>query len=315
MSDLIDLREKLRDTHAEIERMQHEIGVRPDDAWLIRALRSLESRHEHLEHAFSHATAERGEEIFSYRLVREGTGSFPISILGATLTHFQHLITILLDAVITGPKERGHVSQEVTHKATMDFAYSFAGSLGLVFTVPNERLLLGESDLDLAVSGFFEMITAKTSSEVAEYARKYGVAAVRKMYAWADHHVAQAISVDIVWRRGDDVRHEAFLQAKQATILCDAIRAASDITSEEVTVRGVLVGGDLATKKFHLRFAEGEDIHGQLADDFASEDDLTLDRVYDARLTIFHKTEYAIEKEDKWYELKHMRQIQNEFNA
>ena len=315
MTDFIDIREKLRDTHAEIERMQQEIGRQPDDPWLPAALLSLEQRQQHLEHAFGLATAERGEEIFSYRLVREGTDSFPISVLGATLSHFQHFITILLDAVTTGPKEKGKVSREVTQKATMDFAYSFTGSLGLVFTVPNERLLLVDSDLELAVKGFYEMISSETPAQVAEYAHKYGVAAVRKMYAWAEHHAKQSISADIAWRHGNEIRQETVLQARQAELLCDAIRSASDVTTKELSVRGVLRGGDTASRKFHLTFEEGEDISGQLADDFSSDDPLTLDRVYDAQLTVFYKTEYAIEKEETWYELKHTKLVQSEFGA
>jgi len=315
MTDIIDIREKLRDTHAEIELLRREIVRDPSNPWLPISLTSLESRQQQLENAFARAAAEHGEDVFSYRLVRERTPNFPISVLGATLTHFQSLLTILYDAITNGPKERGKVSHEITEQSALNFGYSFAGSLGMVFTVPSERLLIGDSNLDIAVNGMFEMMNAASPDEVAKYAHQYGIAAVRKMYAWANHHVAQGITTDIAWRRGDAVRREAKLGLDQAIVLCSMIEAASEVTTTPLSARGILVGGDVQTKKFHLKFSDETEMEGRLANDFVADSPLTLGKVYEVEITVYHKTEYAIDKENTWYELRRTSQIQNELDA
>ncbi len=158
MSALLDIRDKLRDTHAAIARAEVELSVNRDDEGLGLMLESLVQRQRSLESAFLEAAYRDQVEVCSYRLIKEQDGNFPIAALGDTLKNFQTWLTTIFDAIRTGPKEKARPSADIIQQTTLDFGYGFAGSLGLVFTIPNERLLIGESDLDHAIDAMFRML-------------------------------------------------------------------------------------------------------------------------------------------------------------
>ncbi len=304
MNDLIDIREKLEDTHSAIARIREDLAAEPNDRRLALMLESLEQRRDSLETAFHKIANARQLEVCSYRLIREDDQAFlPIAVVGETLKAFQSWLTVVFDAIKSGPKLRSRPAAEIVQQTTLDFAYTFAGSLGVVFTVPSERDLFHNSELDRSVDGMFQMLRVHTSDELVQFARAYGVSAVRRMYDWANNHSNYAVSVDIKWRRGEKIRNEILVQAPEAAHLCQLIDSTSDVTDEEITVTGKLVGGDTVTRNFHMSFPSADDIKGQMADDFTYVGDLTLEHLYKARILKRKIVRYATEEEDFSYRL------------
>jgi hypothetical protein len=153
MADLVDLRDKLLETHAALARLRVEFPEHTPvaDQRFELTLKSLEHRREKLEASFRKAANVDLVEICDYKLIPERDGTFSISAVGDNLKHFQSWLTVVVDAVRGGPKERSRPGPDVVQQSTLDFAYTYGGSLGFVFTVPNERLLFGASDLDQAI--------------------------------------------------------------------------------------------------------------------------------------------------------------------
>ena len=86
-----------------------------------------------------------------------------------SLATFQELVTAIFDAFKTSPKLRAKISAEIVAQSTLNFGYAYPGSLGFVLTMPNDRLLIGESELDRAFQTIFAMTKAEQSAEVASY--------------------------------------------------------------------------------------------------------------------------------------------------
>jgi hypothetical protein len=221
MSDLLDIREKIEDTHAVIAKVRTDLGNEPQDTRSAMLLRSLEKRLESLEMVFRKIANADQIEVCSYRLlIRDSDdASFPIAAVGDTLRNFQIWLTVIFDAIKTGPKKRSRPAIEVVKETTLDFAYTYPGSLGVVFTIPNQRDLFDTSAIDQSIDVMFKMLHVNTSAQLADFAKAYGVSAIRRMYDWANNHANYNVSADIKWRRGETTKNETLIQSPEAANL------------------------------------------------------------------------------------------------
>jgi hypothetical protein len=308
MSDLIDLKYKLQDTHAAIARLRQASAARPEDRRLDLMLESLRLRESSLEDSFRKVANSQQLEICDYRLIPENLGnSLPIAGVGDALKTFQMWLTVVFDAVRNGPKERVRLTPDLVRQSTLEFGYTYSGSLGFMLTIPNERLLFGESELDSAISGMFHMVRSTSSQELSEVAQMYGVGTIRRMYDWARNNASYLVSTDIKWMRADQIRNKTLVQVPEAARLCELIDATSDVKHEEMDLVGELVGGDAVTRIFHMRFPEGEDIRGRMGADFSPSGDLILMRIYKAKILKSTTVHYATDRDDVYYELLHLQ--------
>src|SRR5215469_13102325 len=197
MTDLLDLADKLQDTNAAIATMERALATAPTSEGAGIALRSLEHRRIVLEREFAKEANVQGIDIFRYSIARDEP-EFPVSALADALKSFQSWLTVVFDAIKTKTaKRRARVSADIVALSTLDFGYSYPGSRGFVLTVPNQRLLLIDSDLDQSVIRMFHMLQATSSEEILGYAREVGVAAVNSMYQWVENNSKYALATDI----------------------------------------------------------------------------------------------------------------------
>ncbi len=201
MTQLVDILDSIRGTQAEIARADAALaGGRSRGVEL--SIKSLRFRLERLEEEFADATSRQEIDVCSYRLIPDGGATYPVAALGRAMTTFQELLSVLYDSVKSGqPKARAKMSPESRHESTLDFGYAFAGSLGFVFTVANERLLIGDSLLDMAMGHIVELSKTPNADAVAQFARKFGAAPIRLAHEWATAHVGASLSLDLEWRR------------------------------------------------------------------------------------------------------------------
>jgi hypothetical protein len=269
MNVLLDLREKLQDTHATMARLRTAIAVTPDDEGLALMAESLLRRQEVLEVGFSEIANSQHLDICKYRLIPESGDTYPILGLSKILAEFQQLVTTVFDAIKTKrPKTRARIAPELVQLSSFDFGYVAPGSLEIVLTIPNDRLLLIESDLDEAVNTVFQLMKSDDSREIGSLAAKVGVASVKKLYELAEDHYKYALSADISWKREAETRGEILVQPAEFERLCGRLDEKSDEANEPVSVRGRLVGLDIELGTFHMTFPEGEDIKGKIGGAF-----------------------------------------------
>jgi hypothetical protein len=162
-----------------LERLERDIIKDPRDWSLAITAQSLRQRQIDLEREFASLANINLLDVCDYRLVPPESGEYPIVSVAKTLASFQELVTTVFDAFKTAPKLRARFTADIVAASTLNFGYAYPGSLGFVLTMPNDRLLLGESELDRAFEAIFEMAKAQRPAELAAYVARVGVASIR----------------------------------------------------------------------------------------------------------------------------------------
>ena len=269
---------------------------------------SLVNRQRDLEEAFAEAAHEEFLDLCVYRLIADSHDSFSISAFTGALGSFQSLLTTVYDSLKTGPKVQARFSAEIVQESTLSVGYTYPGSLGLVLTMPNERLMIVESLLDQAVGIVFAMAKASSAADVAAYAQQAGVASVRKLYAWSQSHSEHAMSADIRWQRRGEDRASLLVQHQELEQLERTIEEAVEEKHEPVVVTGELTGLDVSVGgRFRLKFPDADDIVGHLADSFDRTRPYTIHDMFEVRMTKHSKVFYSTEREEQTWELSELR--------
>ena len=307
MTDLIELSEKLQDTTAAIATLEKALIATPTDSGLVMMLKSLEYRRQALEREFAIEAESQGVDVLRYAFDR-GEGEFPLTALADSLRSFQSWLTAVFDAIRSNrPKSRARASAENTEMSTLDFGYSYAGSVGFVFTMPRHRLLVGERDLERAIAKIFEMMRVGDFEQLAAFSKEVGLASIKKMYDWTRVHSQYAIGADIQWQRETRVLKNIRFQPQEATKLENIIDNASPERIKSISLIGLLQGSDLHSRSFHLAFLEGGHIKGYLTEDFEEPDGgMILGRPYRCELIKHTIVRYSEAREITWWELNRL---------
>jgi hypothetical protein len=304
MSELLDVQQKLQDTVAMLAELERAVAARPDDPYLALNMKSIQKRRRQLEEQFSALAETSGVDVCNYVLLPQN-GDPELAGVTSALSDYQNLVTIFYDVVKNRtPKRRANVSAEVVRESSFQFGYAYAGSIGFVLRMPNERLMLGETNLDEAMRLITEVAHAEKPEDVLTHARKLGPAPIRILYKWAEDHVKSAFSAQIEWRRGQAVHSTMLMQKPEFERLLQIISQTTEEETEQITITGVLLGINIKTNRFELQPDVGDDqIKGSLR--------VTLDLAHPApvpgryRATISKTTviRYSTEEEKPFYEL------------
>jgi hypothetical protein len=305
MSDLLELQVQLQDTNAMIARLEGDLAKHPDLPSVYINLTSLKKRRDNLAEQFLEASALKGLEVCSYRIVPADHRQPKLAGVAAALGDYQNALTVFFGAMKKdSPMQTTKVGAEATEESALDFAFAFAGSVGFVFTIPNERLLLIGTDLDDAVHVMFQVAKAKEPGEILEHAKQLGPAPIRSLYRWANGHVKAGFSADIEWRRGHEVKEQLLVQKPELEQLCQAIDASSEETSTELLLTGRLVGVDVGNQTFHFEpDAGGQGLRGKLSGVVGDSHPAEVPKRYEAKIVKTVKVYYSTEQEDVSYEL------------
>ena len=171
-------------------------------------------------------------------------------------------------------------------------------------TIPNERLLLVESDLDLAIEQVFDVMKATDSGQIADISHVIGVAGIRSFYNWARHHARYGLSAEMKWKRGHKVRSESYARADELQRVSDLIDQISERSEESVLLSGTLVGVDQSLKTFHMIPPQGGEIKGYFAEGFSFAEPVMIPSFIQATLIKYVFLHYSIEKEETRWELQ-----------
>ncbi len=303
MSRLLQIQEQILDAGSRITRIERSLAEHPSRA-LTSSLKSLYKLRSGLEEEFREAAADAQVDVVSYRLL-EGRERPTMALVGKAMDSFQTLYAILYAGVSSRlPRNSARLSAYAIEQSAFEFAYAYSGSVGFVFTMPNERLLLGETDLDLAMRNLFALARSSTREDVRYFARTFGLAAVRALHNWADALSVSRTGADIEWKKAESQRDSLVLQAAEVQALRDLIAQTTDVVIRENNFHGILLGFDHKTK--HFRFVTetgGGMMSGYAAETADLPASLVLRRQYAARIRTITKIRYAVEKAEVTHEL------------
>jgi hypothetical protein len=306
MSPLADLQSRLNDTHAAIAQLERAIAQDPGSTTLPVSVRSLEKRAATLQAHFLEEADRLGVDVCTYRLFTNGHRQRMADVAKALLD-FQRLLTVVFDAITVGPKSRAVIDADVTEQTALDFAYSFSGSVGMVMTIPNERLLLIDSHLDMAMRKVFELAKTESAETIDQIATTLGAATVRSLYRWADDHVQTGFGADIKWRRREEVRASLLIQEPELRRLTDAISVAPDTRTETLVLDGELQAADVKRRTFKLKIAGGT-IRGRFGDAITAEHKAMLPQRYRAYVLKTTRMRYAMDQPEETFFLTRLEE-------
>ncbi|MBV9155278.1 MAG: hypothetical protein JO097_03395, partial [Acidobacteriaceae bacterium] len=254
MSELFQIQERLQESGAAVARLETALIDHPASLSLLANLRSLQKARRSLEAQFLRAADERGLDICSYRIAPHEKMA-NAAALSKVLGTFQTVFSLMYDAIRSGePKPTKKPSEEAESKTELLVAYTFPGSLGVVFAVPNPRLHFYPPDvptfLDEAMGAVFRLAKA-AESEIAVAARTFGLGPINAIYDWAKGHANHELNANIEWLRSDIVRGSVTVQYPEFARLSKAIEHTAEESKTEVIIPGTLVGADVMSRRFH----------------------------------------------------------------
>lgn len=307
---LIEIAEQIQDAEKSIARLNTELSRNPKSEPILLNLDALYARRDDLERRFSEIASEDSLDVCSYRFIFERGARKPILPVSNVLAHFQLLYSQVYAALKGGgPRKTAKLSAEFVSESTLEFGYTFSGSLGFVFTMPNERLVINESLVDEAMSIVFDLMKAKNADGIRKFATKLGPASIRALYKWSSSQIESMSSADIKWRREETVRSERLIQIPELKGLCSIIAETSDVEEKIVQLEGELVAGNLRTRTFEFKAVNAEPVRGVLSEDFQptikgiSRGELLLGHGYRAKLKRQSTVSYSTDEEKVEYTL------------
>lgn len=302
MNAMLEIQDKLRESTAMIARLEKSLAVHQSPS-IAASLRSLYKLHGAYEEEFRVAAEVNLIDVVHYRLF-EGNGRPTVSLVGKALENFQSLYTILY-AVASGGhrKDTAHITPDVVNNAAFEFAYSYSGSLAFVFTLPNERLLFGETALDEAMKDLFMMAKADGTEAVRDFGRRFGLAPVRATYKWVASLAASRVGVEIEWRKSESIKQHVVLQPAEVEELRNLIDKTSDLDTYQYEINGTLRGFD---PERSFRFEPSDDsgmLRGSVADSVELPPRVVMPQTYAAKIRTTTRIRYATEQSEISHEL------------
>lgn len=297
MSGILGVLNEIQSTEAEVHKLEQLVVQYPERRSLRLALQSLAERQEALNEEFNSIAFQTGVDVCSYRLFNSADSRPSIGVLSKVWGDFQALFTTVYDATKNGPKHKAKFSADVMTESALQWGYTFVGSIGVVLTVPNERLLLEQTELDKAVEAFTHLVQSTSSEHIAEASKTLGRASVVRLKQWAEGHINAGLGADFKWMRGDHVRAEFFVQEPEIENLHLAILETSDEVVQDIELLGRLVGIDVEIRTFHIIAEDGSEIRGKIDESIGVASLTEVPKVYNARIRRWSKLNYATGEE------------------
>jgi hypothetical protein len=135
-------------------------------------------------------------------------------------------------------------------------------------SLPNQRLIAIESDLDIAFELVFSLLRIRTSSQLISVQARTGTAALSLAYGWACNSVEYGLTTFISWQKNAAISESIAILPGDAQLLRRTIEDTPIEHTDELTEECELLSLDNASSSFVLRTTAGEERAGQLANRF-----------------------------------------------
>lgn len=256
MNNIRDIIELLQDTDSAISRINRALQESPDNEALRINAESIERRRSDLIRRLNYLLHTQHNEFIQYKVEKEVDEFYPAKSIAMSIQTFQELFTAIFDAIKDRPKQRYRPSAENEEISAFNFAGAYSGSVILAFSVPEERLLVGETDFEISLDYVKRTLSAKSDEELQNLSKKVGIASISKAHAWAVTSTRYGLSTKINWGRSLADLQTFDVSAADASMIMELIENKSDETHENIEVDCVLVGFDAEIPWFHIRTLE-----------------------------------------------------------
>jgi hypothetical protein len=298
MDALIHLEDKLRSTGAALGKLESELPGHPESRSLLSNILSLRKLHENLRAEYDARANDLGFDILHYRILDDHPSA---KTLARSVSGFQDAFSLIYEAKRMGPKQRRVFNPDMAKITELKAAYTYPGSFGIVFTIPNERLLIPDIQTSLEDAAAQVMEIAKAGRDtkiIADAVKEVGKAPIVAIYEWAKNNATNNAGAAIDWRRERETRDSVVLQAAEFAVLSETIETTSSTVDTVAPIEGTLVGADVKSRRFHFIGDNATtSIHGRFTDAISEEHKAELPARYIAFIKKTVQTTLATEEE------------------
>ena len=279
MSGLAEIQRRIQSTSALIAQHESVIATCPPDepnplSINIVGLQKLKRR---LEAQFAEIAKEQELEVYRYRLIEDESERPTLAGVAEAWGKFQVVFGEVYSALLkTGSKQGG------SPPPVFGYAYSFAGSVGVVATLPRDyKNLVGESTLEDASRVIFDLIERKgTERLIQELGRK----PVEAFNDWVSTHLQNRFGIGLEWQSASGGHRFAEVAYPQLQLVHQEISKTT--TESTITVTGELVAVDTTSGHFRLIADDKDEYEGDYSTDaINSEHEASLPARYVATIT------------------------------
>jgi hypothetical protein len=302
MSDYASIVDRARRSYAAVARLEAALERDPINPGLQINLAAAKKQAIQNQSRLLALSERRHVEVCNYRLLPEATSHYGVAQVSSSLLSYQNLFSQIHDAKRNGPKQKAKLNPAALRESSLDFAYSYSGSLGLVLLVQNERDFFS-GILDASIEALFEVFSIDTQATVREAIDQLGAAVVKRAHDWSEANLEAGFAADVNWNRSDGRRLGEVIERRRMERLVDVLKQSSDEKTRLIEENGVLIGGNVVSKSFHFVVPNGDSYKGKQADDFHTDLPLTLSNNYKAVIREKKKIVYATEQETITHEL------------
>lgn len=307
MSDISSVVERARAAFASVSKLEAAVARAPEDRALQLNLSAMRKVASQSQAQLLNISRSAYVDVCNYRLLPRPSNNHGFSLhhVSRSLLEYQNMFTQIYDAKKNGPKERAVFGKEAQQESTLELAYTYSGSLGVVLFSQSDRDLLS-GRLDSSIDALYQVVEVDTRKKVREVASSLGNAVVKRVYDWSDANIKGGFAADMRWNRSDGRHLGEVIERERMEGIVEVIDATSDSKTKDIEAIGILFGGNIGSRSFHFVVPNGDVYRGHLAEDFDRTTEMTLGKFYRAKIREIETFHYATEKAERHYNLLHL---------
>ena len=278
MSALAELQERIQSTNALIAEWDSSLARVQGEAppSVLANIRSLEKLKRRLEAEFLEVAAQEELEVYRYRIIN-GPRRITLSEVAESWGKFQDFFGAVYSALTKTATQGKKPPQAVG--VDLGYGYSFAGSVGVVVTVPPEIGIYATTPLEDASNTVFDMVEGQALNKIA---KTVGPVPIQRLHEWVGVHIKNQAGLGLEWRSQQEIKRTVVLDYPQL----EAIRAtvADTTTTAILEISGELYAVDTDIKQFKLRGDDKEEYCGTFGDAITPEHAASVPARYRAKI-------------------------------
>jgi hypothetical protein len=252
MSALERLQQQLQDTNALIIQFENSLTL-PENKKEIRSLsanlKALHNMREHLEKQFLDLAALQEQEVYRYRIIE--TSERPsLGGIAEAWSKFQNLFSVVYSKLTKDEPP-----------APLGYSYCFAGSVGVVVTLPKlpaqSAALLTKNPIDDASEIVFDLIESKHLSQIVS---DLGPEPIKAMNEWLAVHIEHQYGLGLEWKSERITKRDITVPYTQLATLQSFVEEAT--TETTLILNGEMVVVNTVKKTFQFNADDGQAIEG-----------------------------------------------------
>ena len=292
MSDYAFVADRAKKVFASVSRLENRLAERPSDRAVQINLSAMRKQALQVQEELERLAALNQMEICQYRIIPISENGYGLGRVSKSLLEYQNLFSQIYDAFKNGIKSKATFGADVIEESSLNFAYSYSGSLGVALLAQSNRDFFGGT-LDKSIDALYQILDMDDPFAVRDAAKSLGTSVIKRVHDWSQANVEGGFSADIRWKRSDGRVLGQVIDKDHMERIVGFIDEASDKETKREIFEGMLVAVSLPRKTFQIVIPDGETYSGKFADGLNLPHEMTVGRFYSATIEIVEVFKYA----------------------